>query len=121
MAFADAQTISINGSAIPLSRVITGTTTGLFPSEDGNTFVEITPSVSKGRRHTVVRLNQKKTTVDPLVGSTNVRVSDFMSINIQRPLEGYSNDEVLQQLLGLIAWGTAGTNANFKKLIAGEN
>jgi hypothetical protein len=122
VAFSDPQSITINAVAIPLNRVYTGTQDGLFVSADGNTRIELAPAGgSRTRKHRAVRLKQTKTTVDPLVGSTNIRVNDMWSLAINRPLEGYSDDECLLQLTGLIAWLTAGTNANAKKLIAGEN
>lgn len=123
MAFSNDQSVTVGTTEIPLDRVLTGTTTGHFVSLDGNTEMEITPSTSKGgRRHTVVRLRQKKTTADPLVGSTNVRVNDFVSININRPLDGYADSEVADQVNGLVAWlADGGAVTNLQRLIAGQN
>jgi len=124
LAFDNTQTVTIGTSEISLDRILTGTTTGHFMSLDGQTELEITPSTSKaGRRHTVARLRQKKTTADPLVGSTNVRVNDFVSINVNRPLDGYTDDEVIDQIDALVAWlaVTSGGATNAARLVAGQN
>lgn len=122
MAFADPQTITTDVAAISCARTYTGTATGTFMSPEADTKLEIVTTVAKtGRRNHLARLSQKKTTADPLVGTVNVRVGDMVSLNINRPAEGYSDTEVLKQVSGFIAWLTAGTNANLKKLIAGEN
>jgi len=44
-----------------------------------------------------------------------------VSLTINRPLEGYSDTEIEKIVVGFIAWLQAGTNANLKKIIAGEN
>lgn len=122
MAFGNTQTITIDDTELTLERVFTGSTTGLFKSSDSATSIEVTPAVSRdGRQHRVARLRQKKTTTDPLVGSTNVRVEDFMSLNVNRPSDGYTDAEILKQATGFIAWLTANSNANLIKLIGGEN
>lgn len=122
MALDNSQSITLAGAAVPLERVFTGTPDGKFVSADSNTYIEVTPAVSKnGRMHRVARLHQKKTTADPLVGTVNIRVNDFVSININRPQDGFSDADVLDQVTGFIAWLTASTNKNLKKIIAGEN
>lgn len=122
MAFPNSQTITVGSETIALERVFTGSTTGKFQSGNGETYIEVTPAVSKdGRQHRVARLHQRKTTSDPLVGSVNIRVNDFMSFNINRPQDGYSDADVLAQAKAFITWLTASTDANLKKLIAGEN
>lgn len=121
MAYSDPQSVTINSIAIPLPRTLTGTTVGQFVSADRNTTLTVDPRSTAKRRRNTVRLNQQKVTADPLVSTTNVRVGDMVSFTIDRPFEGYSDAEVLLQASGLIAWLTAGTNANLKSLIAGEN
>lgn len=121
MAFADPQSITVDGTATSLNRVFTGKPEGQFLSVDGAYKIEIVPSNSKSRISRTARLYNTKTTADPLVGSTNVRVGDMVSLTINRPLDGYSDDEILKQVTGFVAWLQAGTNANLKKLIAGEN
>lgn len=121
MAFADPQSITISGTAIPMGRVFTGSAKGKFVSADGKTRVELDPTGTKTRNRKAARLYQEKVTSDPLVTTTNVRVGDMISFIIDRPLEGYSDAEVEAQVVGFITYLTAGSNANLKKLIAGEN
>lgn len=121
MAFADPQNITVDGTAVVLNRVYTGTEDGRFVSSDGAYRAEIVPSNTKNRLSRSARLYNSKTTADPLVGSTNVRVGDMVSLTINRPIDGYSDEEILKQVTGFITWLTGSTNANLKKLIAGEN
>ncbi len=121
MAFNDPQSITISGTAIPLGRVLTGTTQGTFVSADSKTRIVVDPSSTAKRNRKTLRLYQEKITTDPLVTTTNVRVGDMISLTIDRPFEGYSDAEVEAQIVGFIAYLTAGTNANLKKLILGEN
>jgi hypothetical protein len=120
VAYADPQTVTINAVAIPLNRVNTGSTVGKFVATDGQTRMEIDPK-SGNRLSRSARLYQTKTTADPLVGSTNIRVGDMISFTVNLPKEGYTEAEILLQATGFITWLTASTNANLKKLIAGEN
>jgi hypothetical protein len=46
----------------------------------------------------------------------------MLSFSVNLPAEGgYTEADVLLQASGFITWLTANTNANLKKLIAGEN
>jgi hypothetical protein len=45
----------------------------------------------------------------------------MVSVTIDRPLTGATDADIEKDLLGLIGWLTASTNANLKKLVAGEN
>lgn len=116
---ADPQSITIDGDAITLPRVLTGTREGKFETFNAGISVETTAKNSRIR--TVARFDQTKVTADPLVSTTNVVVNDSIALTINRPASGFSDDEVLKQVVGFIAWLTAGTNANLKKVIGGEN
>lgn len=120
MAFADPQTITIDGTAHSLARTYTGTNMGLFEGPDGTVRTEIIPTNGKSKVR-IARLRNTKITSDPLVTTTNVRVTDVISLNIVRPNDGFTDDEVIKQVTGFFTWLTAGTNANLKKLVAGEN
>lgn len=123
MAFADPQSITVDAAAITLPRVNTGAALGQFTSADGAYQIQVGPRVLQGGKRTsrsAVIINTK-VTADPLVATTNIRVKDSVRVVIDRPLDGYSDAEVLLQLKALIKWLTDGTDANAKKLIAGEN
>jgi hypothetical protein len=120
MAFADPQSITIDGTTTSLPRVLTGTSEGRFTSADGSIQIEVLPSTGKTKVR-IARLRSTKITSDPLVSTTNIRVSDLVSFNVVRPLDGYADAEVVKQITGFIAWLTASSNANLIKLVAGEN
>jgi hypothetical protein len=121
VALSDPQSITIDGTAISLPRVYTGTKQGSFVSADGKTRLIVDPTSTKTRNRKAIRLYQDKVTADPLVSTTNVRVGDMISLIIDRPLEGYSDAEIEKQVVGLLNALTASTNALLKKIIAGEN
>lgn len=120
MAFNDPQSITIGTATTPLPRILTKTGAGQFVGADGAVQLEIIPTTGKTKVRTV-RLRTSKVTSDPLVTTTNVRVSSLISLTIIRPLDGFSDEETLQQITALNTWGSANSNANFKKLVVGEN
>lgn len=117
----DPQSITIgSGSAVTLPRILTGSDLGRFLSADANLKLEV-QTTRGARTRTVARLVQQKVVADPLVGTVNVRVGDTVALTINRPASGFSDEEILAQVKGFISWLTAGTDANLKKVIAGEN
>lgn len=120
MAFTDPQSVTISGTAVSHPRVITGTTVGRFVSADANSELTVDPRGTAKRRRNVARLYEKSTAVDPITGLTG-QVQDMVSFTIDRPLSGVTDAVIEAHASALIAWLTAGTNANLKKLIAGEN
>jgi hypothetical protein len=121
MAYLDPQSVTIDGTAISLPRVLTGTTVGRFVSADAVNELTIDPRGSAKRRRNVARLYSKRTAVDPQVPTATIPVQSMVSITIDRPSAGVTDAEIEKDLLGLLAWLTASTNANLKKLVAGEN
>lgn len=117
---ADPQSITIDGTAASCGRVLTGTDLGRFVSPNQDVVLE-TQTTRAGRVRTVARLRTSKVTSDPLISSTNVQVSATVALTINRPLEGYSDSDIEKMVGGFIDWLKAGTNANLKKIIAGEN
>lgn len=117
--FSDPQIVKIDTVDISLPRVLTGTPQGAFVSQNGTTDLSVETKRGNVVRH-VVRLTQRKVTQDPLT-TTNVAVFDQIELRINRPKDGFLDAEVEKQVLGLVTWLTASTNANLKKLIAGEN
>lgn len=121
MAYNDPQAVTIGGTAISLPRVLTGTTLGRFISADAANELTIDPRGTAKRRRNVARLYSKRNAVDPQVPSVTVPVQSMVSITIDRPNAGVADADIEKDLLGLIAWLTANTNANLKKLVVGEN
>jgi len=121
MAYTDPQAITVDGTAHSLPRVLTGTTVGKFVSADAVRELTIDPRGSAKRRRNVGRFYTKRNVLDPLGSGLSTQVQSMVSITIDRPSSGVTDAEVEKDLLGLIAWLTANTNANLKKLVAGEN
>jgi hypothetical protein len=120
MAFNDPQSITVGGTPVSLPRILTGSAVGDFRSADGNIELTLDPRGTAKRRRNVARLYTKKNVTDPITGL--VSVQGFMiSITVDRPLTGITDADVEASYVALSSWSTASTNANFKKLAAGEN
>lgn len=121
MAFADPQTVTIDGTASTLPRVFEKENVGSFIGPNQDVEMVIRPTLTKAmRRHQVVQLKVAKNATDPISG-IGKRVESTMSIVLDAPVAGFSDAELVAAASGLITWATAGTNANLKKFVAGEN
>lgn len=104
MALADPQSVTINGTAISLPRVLTGTEQGKFVAADGLTTVTVDPSISSRSKRQSLRINQRKVMTDPLVSTTNVVKGITVTLNVQRDLDGYSDADAKKVLTGFLTW-----------------
>lgn len=104
MALADPQSITINGAAIPLARVFTGSEQGKFVAADGLTTVTVDPTSSSKTKRNSLRINQKKVTTDPLVSTTNVVKGITITLNVTRDHDGYSDADAKKSLAGFLTW-----------------
>ncbi len=120
MAFTDPQTLTIATVATTFPRILTGTTVGSFITNDTKVELTIDPRGTAKRRRNVARLYLKKSVTDPGTGLVS-EVGYMVSVTIDRPLTGVTDTEAIDALTSLNTWGSASTNANFKKLAAGEN
>ena len=120
MAYNDPQSITVNAIARSLLRFFTGTKVGTFTSADGVTQMTIDPTSTKSRRTNKINVRENVTIVDPVTGLSR---QDSHSITIihNRPIVGVSDTVAEQLAVGAFTWWTASTNANGKKLLAGEN
>lgn len=117
----ETQSITLSQGAKTAPRFLTGTTRGRFASADGLAVIEVeTKATSALRRRSIARVEDHKQAADPLTGITN-RSQVGVTLIINRPLGSFTEDEVLATTKGFIAWLTAGTDANLKKIIGGEN
>ncbi len=121
MAYTDPQTITVDAVPYTLPRVITGTTVGRFVSADAVREITIDPRGTAKRRRNVGRFFVKRNVLDPLISGVSTQVQSMVSITIDRPLTGISDADIEKDVNGYISWLTASSNANLKKLIAGEN
>jgi hypothetical protein len=121
MAYNDPQSITVDGTTSNLPRVITGTPVGRFVSADAALELTVDPRGTAKRRRNVVRAYTKRSVLDPVVAGVSTQVQSMVSVTIDRPSSGVTDAQIEKDLLGLIAWLTAATNTNLKKLVAGEN
>jgi H+/gluconate symporter-like permease len=120
MAFTDPQSITVNAVARSLLRILTGSAVGTFFTADGVTTFTIDPSGTKARRIAKASIRENVNVTDPVTGLVSVQNHSFTIIS-NRPKTGISDALAEQLAAGLITWATASTNANLKKLLAGEN
>lgn len=104
MALTDPQTVTINGTAIALPRVLTGTETGKFVSADGLSTVIVEPTRNGKSKRVSARLDQQKVTTDPLVSTTNVMKGITISVAVRRDNDGYSDADAKKALTGFLTW-----------------
>lgn len=101
------------------SRVLNGTAKGEFVSPNGAARLEV-QTTGGSRIRTVARVIENAIATDPL-SSVQTRVGQTIALTINRPMDGFSEAEVLASVKGFIAWLSASSDANLKKIIAGEN
>lgn len=117
MAFADPQSVSIDGTAVSLPRTGMALDAGAFSSTDRTVNLLVRHSAGRRARHNVV-LKQDKVVADPLVPSQNRPVSYQASFTVDLPTSGVSAADIKALAVALATWATA---ANIEKLISGES
>jgi hypothetical protein len=120
VAFNDPQSITVSGTTTSLPRILTGTTVGSFKSSDGTIELTLDPRGTAKRRRNVARLYIKKNVTDALTGLVSQQ-GYMVSVTADRPLTGITDADIEAAFVALFGWNTASTNANLKKLAAGEN
>ena len=122
MAMPDPITITIGGTAYTLARIQTGTTEGRFQDPSKMVTLSFTPTVTRGKRTVVAaRLTIKKITTDPLVSTTNMEVSQTVTVAFNLPSTGFSIDECVKAFTALSTLLTADTNSKLQKLVNQES
>lgn len=120
MAFADPQSITVSGTATSLPRTGSGVGVGTFGSNDGALSMDVRHTAGRRVRRTI-GVSSKKYASDPLVPTQNTPVSATVRLVVDAPVQGYTPADLEALLVGFISNLTAGTNANIKKLLGGEN
>lgn len=118
--FTDPQSIKIGGTTISTPRVSTGQGESQYLSADGLTRISIA-SVEKKRKRHVFRVDVSKITADPFISSTNVEVGMSVYLTVDRPKAGYTNEDALNVVKGLVEVLMATEYAAVKKLVAFES
>jgi hypothetical protein len=120
MAFSDPQSITVNAVARSLPRYLSGTNVGTFISADAISQLSIDPNGTRTRRSAKASFRENVSVLDAGTGLTRTESHSITFIS-NRPLVGVTDALAEQLAAGLITWLTASSNANLKKLLAGEN
>lgn len=120
MAFVDPQSVKVNGSAVSLPRVATGTYQSEYVSADGTVKLKISTQNGKRKRQ-VFRVDWTKFTTDPYVPSNQIEVSSSIYLVVDRELVGFTNEELKKTVEGLFEALTASSSAGLIKFLASEN
>lgn len=117
MAFADPQSITIDGDAVSLPRTGFSANSGRFTAASGDESLEISHQSGSRFRH-MVRLTDARTVGNPLVPDQNIAVNMSAHLVIDMPRNGYTVAEIADLAAALTAWAT---KANLQKVVSGES
>lgn len=114
--FADPQSVTINGVATSLPRVLSDNGVGEFVSADGLTKFTVKQNKSAKRFRREVRLSVTKTSPNPYTAILQ-DVSTSVYLVIDEPVWGFTDVELDYYKDALVAWAV---DANTNKLLGGE-
>jgi hypothetical protein len=117
MAFADPQSVTIDGGAVSLPRTGFSSTAGKFTSADGDVSLEISHQRGSRFRH-LIRLTDAQVVSNPLVPDQNIAVNMSCHLVIDMPRNGYTAAEIADLSAALTTWAT---EANLLKVVSGES
>lgn len=117
MAFADPQSLTLNGTPIPLPRINSGQAIGVFTNENEGLSLRVKQQTSERRYRREVRLQIDKTATHPITG-LNTAVSASVVLTIDEPRFGFTDNELLAHVNALMGWST---DANISRVLGGEN
>lgn len=122
MAFADPQSVTINGVAKSLVRQGSPQPErlGKFSTAEGDFEFTVRQDKTASRFRREIRLTQKKVAADP-ISAVNKEVSTSVYIVVDEPRWGFTDTELGYLTAGLIAAYSASTYAMQTKLLSGEN
>lgn len=120
MAFADPQSIKINGVTTSLPRVDTGEGKSNYQSSDGNIVLKASSQYGKRTRRTI-RVDTSKITADPFIPANNQKVSMSCYLVFDLPVAGYTNAEAKLVYDGFVEKLEAEEDKLITKLLGGES
>lgn len=121
MAFADPQKVKVDGSTeVELPRVNTESFSSEYLSADGLITLKLSTANGRRKRH-VARIDLSKITTDPFDSSQNVEVSTSAYLVVDKPIAGYTNEELKKLVEGLVGFLSASSYAATKKLLGSES
>lgn len=116
---ADPQSVSIDGVVNTLPRVVAGDNSARYTKDDQT--VSLATSHSYGKRtRRLVRVDHNKISADPLVPAQNQKLGASIYLVVDSPITGYTASDLEKIAVGFLAWFTASSNANLKKILGGE-
>jgi len=118
LAFADPQSITVATVAQVLNNTGRGLDTASYKKEDGSQVLTVSHAYSKDRARRRVRLDYNALVADAIMPSVNIRPSGSISIVMDNPKTGFTNTQIKDEILALVAWLTA---ANITKVLGGES
>lgn len=117
MAFADPQSIEVDGTAISMPRVSSNEVSSTYKKADLASSLKISHSQSKGRLRHMVRFDNRAVVADPLTA-----VNDYETLGvylvIDEPEYGFSDADIDNIVDGFLAWFTT---ANIAKVLGNEH
>lgn len=119
MALSDPQSITLGGVQT-LPRTAIGQMSSTYSKADGTLRLELTHTVGKRKRHTA-RVRVDKIAADPLITTTNVRLSASAYLVIDAPDVGFTVTELSDLVASLTLWFSSNVAANTIKLLGGES
>lgn len=120
--FSEPQTLTVNGVAKTLPRVVYGNRNGRFEAVDGtNTMhaLSVRHDLSGSRNRRTVKADITKTAEDPLIDGVSRQYDASVWFTINAPKVGFNSTEVQQVAQALIDWLDDPTN--LAKLVGGES
>jgi hypothetical protein len=121
MAFTDPIKVKVDGSnEVECPRVNTGNFSSEYLSADDTISVKLSTANGKRKRH-VARIDLSKITADPFDDTQNVEVSTSAYLVVDKPLAGFTNEELKKLVEGLVGFLSASSYSATKKLLASES
>jgi hypothetical protein len=116
----DPQSVTLAGTAVSLPRTAITATGAAYTAPDSTLVLDTIHNYGR-RNRSMVRIRQDKIAADPLVATTNRRLSASAWVTIDTPPEGFSVAEQVALVKALSDWLSASTYANTTKLVGGES
>jgi hypothetical protein len=120
MAFADPETVTVNGVGQILARSgYPSARSSEFLQDDATSKLFVSHDIKK-RDRSLVRFSENKVAADPYIPANNIPLFMSVSLVIDRPVIGFTVTEVTNTCAGFLTWLTANTNAKLIKFIGHE-
>jgi hypothetical protein len=116
----DPQSVTLAGTAVSLPRTAFTANGAVYTSPDSTLVLETIHNYGR-RNRSMVRIRQDKIAADPLIATTNRRLSASAWFTIDTNPEGFSVAEQVAIIKLLSDWLSASTYSNATKLVGGES